>query len=81
MRKYLTKKTHKIFDINEKLVLIFQLLVLFKADPYKDEMWNTLDKLKKRKDFINSLHSKKMYKSVFQINKKLKLTDSEKTAL
>ena len=42
------------------------------ADPNKGERWITLDQLEKRSLSINSLCSKNMYKSVFEIRKNLK---------
>ena len=45
-----------------------------RADTNKGEVWITLDQLKKREISISSLCSKNMYKSVFQVNRKLKLT-------
>ena len=44
-----------------------------KADTNKGELWITLDQLEKRRISIESLSSKNMYKSVFQVNKKLEL--------
>ena len=44
-----------------------------RADPNKGELWITLDQLEQREVVIGSLCSKKKYKSVLQINRKLKL--------
>ena len=46
-----------------------------KADPKKGELWITLDQLDKREISISSLCSKNMYKSVFKVNRNLKLID------
>ena len=46
-----------------------------RADPNKGELWITLDQLEQRELSIDSLCSKNMYKSVFEVNKKLELKD------
>ena len=48
------------------------------ADHNKGELWITIDQLKNRRVFIQSLCSKSMYKSTFQINKTIKLYNTEK---
>ena len=49
-----------------------------RADPNKGELWITLDQLEKREIYINSLCSESMYKSVFQVSRKLKLASYTK---
>ena len=44
-----------------------------RADTNKGEVWITLDQLEKREISIDSLCSKSMYKTVFQVNRKLEL--------
>ena len=48
------------------------------ADPNKGELWTTLDQLEKRAVFIESLYSKTMYKSVFQVKKEVKPSTFDK---
>ena len=61
----------KTFDICNNLPVSF----IEKADPKKGELWITLDQLEKRDITMNYLCSKKMYKSVFKVNRSFKLTD------
>ena len=44
------------------------------VDPNKGELWVTMDQLEKRRVAITSLHSKNMYKSVFQIKRRTSLS-------
>ena len=49
-----------------------------KADQNKGELWINLDQLKNRIVFIDSLCSKNMYKSIFQVNKIFKPINTDK---
>ena len=49
------------------------------ADPNKGELWITLDQLENRWVAINYLCSKKMYKSVFKVHKRLNFVYYDKT--